>query len=100
MAAPTWGVSRPRAVPPPPAPVRRAPSGTTAGHRGLVWLHAVALALWLGAAAVLGLVAATGRDVPAAAFVAGALAATGHAGFLALHGALGAVARRRAAPPG
>jgi hypothetical protein len=61
-----------------------------------VRLHAAAIVLWLGAAAVLGLVAATGRDVPAALFVAGALAVAGHAGFLALHGALGAAASGRA----
>jgi hypothetical protein len=94
MAPQTWGVPRARAAPPIPAPARRAPAATAAGHRGLVRLHAAMIALWLGAAAGLGLLAATGRDVPAAVFVAGALAAAGHAGFLALHGALGA-----AAPP-
>jgi hypothetical protein len=99
MATQTWGAPQTRAAPP-PGRARRAPPATAAGHRGLVRLHLAAIALWLVAAAVLGLAAATGWDVPAGAFVAGALAAAGHAGFLALHGALGAAVQRRGAPPG
>ncbi len=90
MVTQTWGVPGTRAAPSPPARARRAPPATAAGHRGLVGLHLAAIALWLGVAAVLALVVATGRDVPATVFVAGAAAVAGHAVFLAVHGALAA----------
>ncbi len=100
MATQMWGVPGTRGAPPPPERARRAPPATAAGHRGLVGLHLAAIALWLGVGAALALLAATGRDVPATIFVAGAVAVAGHAVFLAVHGALAAAARRALRRPG
>ena len=66
-------------------------------HRGIVWLHLSAIAIWLLIAAVFGAVAASGRDLPVVVFVATLGAAAGHAVFLALHAFFAAAARRRQA---
>ncbi|HEX2034462.1 MAG TPA: hypothetical protein VHS99_09780 [Chloroflexota bacterium] len=75
------------------------PKVAKAAHSGIVWLHLSAIVVWLLVGAVLGVVAATGRDVPMVAVVAGLGAAAGHGLFLAVHLVLASAAQKRVMTP-
>ena len=102
-----WGLPEREADPPPARrPVAEGRSGkglspraSAAAHKGIVWLHLAAILLWLGLAAVLGVVGATGREIPSVVFVACVGAAAGHGLFLGLHSYFASAARRRSATP-
>lgn len=73
------------------------PVAAATAHKGIVWLHLSAIAVWLLAATVLGALALAGRSVPLAVVVGGAAAAAGHGLFLAVHVYLASVAAKRIA---
>ena len=73
------------------------PKASAAAHRGIVWLHLGAIAVWLLVAGLLGALMAAGKNVPVAVVVAGVGAALGHGIFLASHLYLESRARPRAA---
>lgn len=108
MSSEVWGLSRST----PPGPESRQVTGRATGntgkaklspkvaqaaHSGIVWIHLSAIVIWLFVAAILGILAAAGRGVPAMVIVAGIGAAAGHAIFLATHWFLASLARKRAA---
>jgi hypothetical protein len=79
-----------------PSQGRLSPKVTAAAHKGIVWLHLVAVAVWLLVAAALGALAATGRDIPTIILIVALGAAAGHGLFLVVHRLLAATARSRA----
>jgi hypothetical protein len=101
--AEAWGVSRsgqPEGAARKPGPrvkVKVAPKVAHAAHRGIVWLHLSAIAVWLFIAALLGALAAAGKTIPPAVIAAGVAAAAGHGIFLLTHLYFAAAARKRLA---
>ena len=73
------------------------PEASAAAHRGIMWLHIGAIAIWLFVAALFGGLMAAGKNVPAVLVAAVVAAAAGHGLFLVVHLVLGSRARRRAA---
>jgi len=79
---------------------KRAPlaaGASHAAHKGIVWLHASAIAVWLLVALILGALLAAGKPVPPVVILTGVGAALGHTLFLATHLLLARSARKRAA---
>ena len=102
MASNTWGVGRPggdEAKRPRPKGKRAAltPQASQAAHRGIVWLHASAIAIWLLVGLTFGILLAAGKNVPGVIVIACAGAALGHLLFLSAHLFLARKARARRA---
>ena len=101
MATDGWGLKRPgeeadaAAKRPKRAPIP--PAAAQAAHKGIVWLHASAIAIWLLVVVILGALAAAGKAVPPIVLAIGITAAVGHALFLGVHLLLASQARKRAA---
>jgi hypothetical protein len=72
------------------------PAAAQAAHKGIVWLHASAIAVWLLVVVTLGALLAAAKPVPPVVVIAGAGAALGHALFLATHLLLARKARQKA----
>lgn len=105
MSSEAWGVSRPAPATAAAKPAAKtkgtaklSPSAAQSAHRGIVWIHLSAIAVWLFVAALLGVLAAAGKAVPAMVIVAGLAAAAGHTLFLVTHWLLASLAHKRAAP--
>lgn len=101
--ATTWGMTAVKPDAPPrngtynrSTKAKLPPQAAREGHRGIVWLHASAVAIWLLVAGVLGALLLAGKPVPPVVIIACAGAAAGHALFLATHLFLAAAAQRRA----
>jgi nucleoside phosphorylase len=98
MAASAWGLARPETVPAPPCDNRRVKKIVSpAAHKGIVWLHASAIAVWLLVAATLGALLLAGKAVPPVVVMAGLAAAAGHGLFLGAHLFLASRAAKRLA---
>jgi nucleoside phosphorylase len=98
MAANAWGLARPETIPAPPCDNTRVKKVVSpAAHKGIVWLHASAIAVWLLVAVTLGALLLAGKAVPPVVVMAGLAAAAGHGLFLLTHLFLAARARRRLA---
>jgi hypothetical protein len=102
MSTDTWGVERSR-KPASAEPQRKrgkrpalTPQAAHAAHKGIVWLHASAIAVWLLVALVFGALLLAGKHVPVVLVLAACGAALGHAIFLTTHLLLGRKAKRRA----
>jgi hypothetical protein len=102
MAMDTWGVARKpdagEAEPAEPHPKRVAlpPASAQAGHKGIVWLHASAIGIWLMVVVTLGALLLAGKNVPPMVVLIGVAAACGHGLFLATHLLLARSAAKRA----
>ena len=91
----TWGLEtaeRPQPQEKRPLP----PKAARAGHKGIVWIHAAAIAIWLLTGAILAIVWMAGREVPDKLVLACFLAAAGHGLFVAVHLYLAKAAASRA----
>ena len=98
MATTGWGLERPTT----PKPEKRgrvaiSPHASHAAHKGIVWLHAGAVGIWLIVILTLGAVILAGRNVPQIVMIIAAAAGLLHAAFLGTHVVLAGKARRRAA---
>ena len=71
MATGGWGLDQPTSdtpdtaeYPPKKGHVALTPQASQAAHKGIVWLHAGAIGIWLIVAVTLGAIALAGRAVP------------------------------------
>jgi len=104
MATGGWGLDQPKVNEPgegeqprKKARVALTPQASQAAHKGIVWLHAGAIGIWLIVVLTLGAISLAGRAVPPIVLIIGVGAALGHAAFLSAHVLLARQARRRAA---
>jgi hypothetical protein len=103
MATDSWGLKRQTDEPEQAETAQRAkrapipPAAARAAHKGIVWLHASAIAIWLLVVVTLGALAAAGKAVPPVVLAIGVAAALGHGLFLGVHLLLAAQAQKRAA---
>src|SRR5207248_3208537 len=75
------------------------PRAAQAAHKGIVWIHASAIVVWLIVTVTLGGLLLAGKHVPVVVVAIGAAAALGHTLFLLTHLLLARIARKRAALP-
>jgi hypothetical protein len=102
MTSKTWGLaSETPPEDPPVEPGRKrvalTPQAANAAHKGIVWIHASAIVVWLIVTVTLGALLVAGKHVPVVVVVIGVAAALGHTLFLATHLMLARMAKRRAA---
>jgi hypothetical protein len=99
----TWGLTGKPEPDEPPAgeqpPAKRRPlppESSRAAHRGIVWIHASAIVVWLIVTLTLGALFAAGKHVPVVVILIGVGALVGHGLFVATHLVLARIAGARA----